>query len=310
MVMQLKKKPVAVEGVQFTGDNHDEIKDFCGDNCFIGEAGHPIIATAEGEMCCSPGDVVVKGTAGEFYPVKPEIFAQTYETDGLDLALEKHWNKEEREAAPKSNWAVPHKQKLRIDDEKHVRLAWDMVDRTKDLSDEERASARRRILAKAHKFGIDTSTWNKLTVSKEDIDAALVEFDQEDAPAPRYFTEDEARAAFRASLIPPPSDVFTHLMFHLSEELSEVIWAIAKAKRYGLESICPDANISNRAKIVKEIAEARACWFLLNEELEGAGQPTIAFDEDAFNQALADRVATLQKEFALGRFTLPVSSAE
>lgn len=30
-------------------------------------------------MLASPGDWIVKGVAGEFWPVKPEIFAQTYE---------------------------------------------------------------------------------------------------------------------------------------------------------------------------------------------------------------------------------------
>jgi len=37
------------------------------------------IATLEGSHWVSPGDWVVCGVAGEFYPVKPEIFAATYE---------------------------------------------------------------------------------------------------------------------------------------------------------------------------------------------------------------------------------------
>lgn len=37
------------------------------------------IPTLEGPMTASPGDWVVKGVANEFYPVKPAIFAETYE---------------------------------------------------------------------------------------------------------------------------------------------------------------------------------------------------------------------------------------
>lgn len=37
------------------------------------------IDTLEGAMYATPGDWIVKGVAGEFWPVKPEIFAQTYE---------------------------------------------------------------------------------------------------------------------------------------------------------------------------------------------------------------------------------------
>jgi hypothetical protein len=60
-----------------------------------------------------------------------------------------------------SDFAVPGKRKLRIDDETHVRLAWDMVDRTGGLTPTERRAARRRILARAKKIGIDTSGWEK-----------------------------------------------------------------------------------------------------------------------------------------------------
>ena len=44
-----------------------------------------VIPTLEGEHLASPGDWIIKGIAGEFYPCKPEIFANSYEeviTDG------------------------------------------------------------------------------------------------------------------------------------------------------------------------------------------------------------------------------------
>ncbi len=37
------------------------------------------IETLEGTMTASPGDYVIRGVAGEFYPCKPDIFEKTYE---------------------------------------------------------------------------------------------------------------------------------------------------------------------------------------------------------------------------------------
>lgn len=39
----------------------------------------PVIVTLEGPMAVSEDDVIVTGVRGERYPVKPEIFAATYE---------------------------------------------------------------------------------------------------------------------------------------------------------------------------------------------------------------------------------------
>jgi hypothetical protein len=37
------------------------------------------IETLEGTMLASPGDWVIRGVKGEFYPCKPDIFEETYE---------------------------------------------------------------------------------------------------------------------------------------------------------------------------------------------------------------------------------------
>lgn len=37
------------------------------------------IDTLEGTMKAAPGDYIIKGVQGEFYPCKPDIFATTYE---------------------------------------------------------------------------------------------------------------------------------------------------------------------------------------------------------------------------------------
>ena len=38
-----------------------------------------IIETLEGDMLVNPGDWIIRGVAGEFYPCKPDIFDATYE---------------------------------------------------------------------------------------------------------------------------------------------------------------------------------------------------------------------------------------
>ncbi|MFD3835338.1 hypothetical protein ACFWWC_03650 [Streptomyces sp. NPDC058642] len=40
---------------------------------------HILIHTPEGDMRALPGDWVIRGVKGEFYPCKPDIFAATYE---------------------------------------------------------------------------------------------------------------------------------------------------------------------------------------------------------------------------------------
>ncbi|MGY5764961.1 hypothetical protein ACXET9_07170 [Brachybacterium sp. DNPG3] len=41
--------------------------------------GAPVIRTLEGDMRVSPGDYVIRGVKGEFYPCKPDVFEATYE---------------------------------------------------------------------------------------------------------------------------------------------------------------------------------------------------------------------------------------
>lgn len=40
-----------------------------------------IIATLEGEMVAVPGDWIIRGVQGEFYPCKPDIFDATYDIE-------------------------------------------------------------------------------------------------------------------------------------------------------------------------------------------------------------------------------------
>lgn len=65
------------------------------------------------------------------------------------------------------DFAVPGKRKLPIHDKGHVKAAWDLLPRTQGLTTEEIAEARKRILARAKEFDMDTSKWSK--ISKESI---------------------------------------------------------------------------------------------------------------------------------------------
>lgn len=89
--MLYRKKPVVIEAIQYNGLNKDEIERFVGSslkseiNDCAWEAGAMvapirtiIIPTLEGNHIASPGDFIIKGIKGEFYPCKPDIFNDTY----------------------------------------------------------------------------------------------------------------------------------------------------------------------------------------------------------------------------------------
>lgn len=79
---KFRKKPVAVEAMQYTvesclrihkwmGLEHEDTNAHCDEGI--------LIPTPEGEMNARPGDWVIRGIKGEFYPCKPDIFEATYE---------------------------------------------------------------------------------------------------------------------------------------------------------------------------------------------------------------------------------------
>jgi hypothetical protein len=81
---QYRKRPVVIEAIQFTGmvSGHyltRELALFLAEVVTSEKAGGIIIHTLEGEMRADPGDWIIKGVKGEFYPCKPDIFAATYE---------------------------------------------------------------------------------------------------------------------------------------------------------------------------------------------------------------------------------------
>lgn len=95
--MKFRKRPVVVEAIQWVGSNAPEVLKFILDGredyshlpprSKDGKSGVSLsvtesilrIPTLEGVMNAMRGDWIVKGVKGEFYPVKPDIFKQTYE---------------------------------------------------------------------------------------------------------------------------------------------------------------------------------------------------------------------------------------
>jgi hypothetical protein len=75
--MKYRKKPVVVEAIRFTGANLSEIESLT--NAVVTDGERVFIQTLEGDMLVTPGDMVIKGIAGECYPCKPDIFEATYE---------------------------------------------------------------------------------------------------------------------------------------------------------------------------------------------------------------------------------------
>lgn len=86
MIKCYKKKPVVIEAMPFTRYNWDELVTFTGGNAtsfnkslILEDKYICNINTLEGIMVATEGDYIIKGIRGEFYPCKPDIFAQTYD---------------------------------------------------------------------------------------------------------------------------------------------------------------------------------------------------------------------------------------
>ena len=77
-----RKKPVVIEAIElkesaFTG-SHPNPEHIIGVT-YVPLRRVALIPTLEGEMTARVGDFIVRGVAGELYPVKPDIFEATYE---------------------------------------------------------------------------------------------------------------------------------------------------------------------------------------------------------------------------------------
>jgi hypothetical protein len=84
-VKRYRKKPIVIESVQCDAGNLELVAKWCGGEVRYASRGEDEpywgvdIDTLEGTMTARVWDWVIRGVQGEFYPCKPDIFAQTYE---------------------------------------------------------------------------------------------------------------------------------------------------------------------------------------------------------------------------------------
>jgi hypothetical protein len=78
-VVQYRKRPVVIDSVVYSGTNAADIAEFMNVDEIESTAFHITIPTLEGDHHAIPGDYIIKGVNGEFYPCKPDIFHKTYE---------------------------------------------------------------------------------------------------------------------------------------------------------------------------------------------------------------------------------------
>lgn len=84
-LMKFRKKPVEIEAIKYQAEfGNNRIMNWLSQNGanikdWLFHDDEIIIPTLEGKMKVSPGDWIIKGVKGEFYPCKPDIFELTYE---------------------------------------------------------------------------------------------------------------------------------------------------------------------------------------------------------------------------------------
>lgn len=96
--MRYRKKPVEIEAMKFDGlDSYMAINEWARshgiksdsddgpvstpslEELFRFETPIMLVRTLEGTMAANPGDWIIRGVKGEFYPCKPDIFEATYD---------------------------------------------------------------------------------------------------------------------------------------------------------------------------------------------------------------------------------------
>lgn len=90
--LRFRKKPIIIEAVRVPIEGMDSEEEFMVGhgiiagwmmhrlpNAMITECKGYLIPTLEGTMQAFPGDWIIRGVQGEFYPCKSDIFEATYE---------------------------------------------------------------------------------------------------------------------------------------------------------------------------------------------------------------------------------------
>lgn len=92
---KFQKRPVVIEAVRWDGRSIERMVDWFSTGAplqsrtdvhpglgYTPPLGELVIPTLEGDLTAQPGDWVIKGVKGEFYPCKPDIFEATYDPAG------------------------------------------------------------------------------------------------------------------------------------------------------------------------------------------------------------------------------------
>lgn len=83
MIVQCKKKPMIVQAIRFTGTNGTFIKEWSNDQVYLHESKNVLVVrTLEGKVEAIPGSFIIKGFKNEVWPIREDIFNETYEILG------------------------------------------------------------------------------------------------------------------------------------------------------------------------------------------------------------------------------------
>jgi hypothetical protein len=85
--VKYRKRPVEIEAVRFDGSTTQknailywmDTGEYIEPSVQTRDLVNLYIFTLEGTMTANPGDWIIRGVQGEFYPCKPDIFEATYE---------------------------------------------------------------------------------------------------------------------------------------------------------------------------------------------------------------------------------------
>ena len=98
---QYRKKPVVIEAMQINVSTEHKVIAWSEGKVYASPVLEPDddnpsgeywqIKTLEGIMTANPGDFIIKGIKGEYYPCKPDIFEATY--DALETPTVQNYEK-------------------------------------------------------------------------------------------------------------------------------------------------------------------------------------------------------------------------
>lgn len=81
VLTKYRKKPVVIEAMrmpELKNQEYEDLRDWLDDKA-SGHGSSLLIHTAEGDMIANPGDWIIRGVEGDFYPCKDSVFKATYD---------------------------------------------------------------------------------------------------------------------------------------------------------------------------------------------------------------------------------------